>query len=59
MSITTFIYRGGNLINKESNSFELIGEMKENFESYIISYYQKRLVPKEIVVPEFFRYRIT
>ena len=53
MSITTFIYRSGNLINKESYSFELVGEMAENFESYIIFYYQNRLKPKEIIVPEF------
>ncbi|HHU60013.1 TPA: excinuclease ABC subunit C [bacterium] len=53
LAIVTFIYRNGLLISKESKSFELIGEMAENFESYIIAYYQNRLKPKEIIVPEY------
>ena len=53
VSFTVFIYRNGTLINKESNVFEQIGDIKENFESYITSYYLKRVKPKEIVVPSY------
>lgn len=53
VSFTTFIYRRGTLISKESSVFEFIGDIKESFESYITSYYLKRAKPKEIVVPEY------
>lgn len=51
VSFAIFIYRNGTLISKESSVFELIGDIKEIFESYITSYYLKRVKPKEIIVP--------
>jgi len=53
VSFVTFIYRNGTLISKESSVFEFVGDLKESFESYITSYYLKRVKPKEIVVPEY------
>lgn len=53
VSFATFIYRNGTLISKESSVFEFVGDLKESFESYITSYYLKRVKPKEIVVPEY------
>lgn len=53
VSFAVFIYRNGTLINKESTTFELVGDLKEAFESYITSYYLKRVKPKEIVVPTY------
>ncbi len=53
MAIVTFIYRNGILINKESSAFEVIGDAKDAFDSFVYSYYQKRIKPKEIVVPTF------
>ena len=51
ISFTVFIYRNGRLISKESSVFEQVGDIKESFETYITSYYLKRVKPKEIVVP--------
>ena len=53
VSFAVFIYRNGILVGKESNVYELVGDLKESFESYITSYYLKRAIPKEIVVPEY------
>lgn len=53
VSFAVFIYRNGTLINKESSVFEQVGDIKESFESYITSYYLKRVKPKEIVVPSY------
>lgn len=53
ISFAIFIYRNGTLISKETNVYELIGDIKESFESYISSYYLKRALPKEIVVPSY------
>ena len=53
MSFAVFIYRNGTLISKESCVFEQVGDLKESFESYITSYYLKRVKPKEIVVPSY------
>lgn len=53
VSFAVFIYRNGNLIGKESSVYELVGDLKEVFESYITSYYLKRALPKEIIVPEY------
>ena len=53
VSFVVFIYRQGTLISKESNVFEQVGDLKESFESYITSYYLKRVKPKEIVVPSY------
>ena len=53
VSFAVFIYRNGILVGKESSVYELVGDLKESFESYITSYYLKRAIPKEIVVPEY------
>lgn len=53
VSFAVFIYRHGTLISKESSVFEQVGDIKESFESYITSYYLKRVKPKEIVVPSY------
>ncbi len=53
VSFTVFIYRNGTLIHKESSVHELIGDLKESFESFITSYYLKRVKPKEIFVPTY------
>ncbi len=53
VSFAVFIYRNGTLIGKESSVFEQVGDLKESFESYITSYYLKRVKPKEIVVPSY------
>ena len=53
VSFAIFIYRNGTLISKESTVHEQVGDIKECFESYITSYYLKRVKPKEIVVPSY------
>lgn len=53
VSFAVFIYRNGTLIGKEGSVFEQVGDIKESFESYITSYYLKRIKPKEIVVPSY------
>lgn len=53
VSFAVFVYRNGTLISKESSVFELVGDLKDCFESYITSYYLKRVKPKEIVVPSY------
>ena len=53
VSFAVFIYRHGTLISKETSVFEQVGDLKESFESYITSYYLKRVKPKEIVVPAY------
>lgn len=53
VSFAVFIYRNGILVGKESSVYELVGDLKESFESYITSYYLKRAIPKEIIVPEY------
>lgn len=53
VSFAVFVYRNGTLISKESSVFELVGDIKDSFESYITSYYLKRVKPKEIVVPSY------
>ncbi len=53
VSFAVFVYRNGTLISKESSVFELVGDLKDSFESYITSYYLKRVKPKEIVVPSY------
>ena len=53
VSFAIFIYRNGTLISKESSIHEQVGDLKECFESYITSYYLKRVKPKEIVVPSY------
>lgn len=53
VSFAVFVYRNGTLISKESSVFELVGDIKDSFESYITSYYLKRVKPREIVVPSY------
>jgi len=53
VAFAVFIYRNGTLVSKENNVFEQVGDIKENFESFITSYYLKRVKPKEIVVPSY------
>jgi len=53
VSFAVFIYRHGTLISKESSVFEQISDIKESFESFITSYYLKRVKPKELVVPNY------
>lgn len=51
ISISTLIFRQGNLINRINNVVPLYGNEVDEFFSYIIQFYEKNLLPKEIIVP--------
>lgn len=52
LSIVTFYIRDGLLFGKHQDIFTSIEEVSEEVLSYIIHFYEKNLLPKEILVPE-------
>ncbi|MFA7156097.1 MAG: excinuclease ABC subunit UvrC [Bacilli bacterium] len=51
ISISTLIFRQGNLINRINNVIPLYGNEIDEFFSYIIQFYEKNILPKEIIIP--------
>lgn len=50
VSLATLIYRNGMLLGKEVYVLELFGEIEEFVEDLILQFYQKRPLPKEVVI---------
>ncbi|MEA5061528.1 MAG: excinuclease ABC subunit UvrC [Erysipelotrichaceae bacterium] len=50
VSLAALVYRNGMLLGKEVYVLELFGEMEEFVEDLILQFYQKRPLPKEIVI---------
>ena len=53
LSITVFFIRGGTLFGREKKIINTLSEKDEALMEYIIKFYEKNILPKEIIVPEF------
>lgn len=53
LSITVFFIRGGTLFGREKKIINTLSEESDALLEYIIKFYEKNLLPKEIFVPEF------
>ncbi len=52
ISIVILFIRGGKLLDKKASIFPLVGEVEEELESFIASFYDKhKLRPKELLIP--------
>ena len=52
LSITVFFIRGGVLFGREKKIINTLSEDKEALTEYIIKFYDKNILPKEIIVPD-------
>lgn len=52
LSITVFFIRGGTLFGREKKIINTLSEDKEALTEYIIKFYDKNILPKEIIVPD-------
>ncbi len=52
LSIQGFFLRAGQLLEKELSVSPLYGDHEEEFLSFLLQYYQKHPIPKEILLPE-------
>ena len=53
LSITVFFIRHGTLFGREKKIINTMSEKEEGLIEYIIKFYERNILPKEIVVPEF------
>ena len=53
VSITTFFIRSGTLFGREKKIINTLSEKDEALMEYIIKFYEKNILPKEIIVPTF------
>ena len=53
LSITTFFVRSGTLFGREKKIINTLSEPADALMEYIIKFYEKNLVPKQIIVPNF------
>ena len=53
VSITTFFIRSGTLFGREKKIINTLSEKDEALMEYIIKFYEKNILPKEIIVPNF------
>ena len=53
LSITVFFIRNGTLFGREKKIINTLSEKEEALMEYIIKFYEKNIIPKEIIVPEF------
>ena len=52
LSIQVFFLRGGKLVERKSDIFELVDDVADDMSEYIIKFYDKHnIVPKEVFVP--------
>ena len=49
--IQIFFIRRGKLLGSHHEIFQVAGDLKEEIEQYLVSFYQKKEVPREIIVP--------
>ena len=54
LSIECFYIRGGVLFGRDNKIINYLGDVREAFLEYITVYYDKRVKPKEVIVPEEF-----
>ena len=52
LSIECFYIRGGVLFGRDNKIINYLGDVREAFLEYITVYYDKRVKPKEVIVPE-------
>ncbi len=52
LSITAFFIRGGTLFGREKKIINTLQDEKDAFLEYIIKFYDKNILPKQIFVPE-------
>ena len=58
LSITVFFIRGGTLFGREKKIINTLSEEKDALMEYIIKFYEKNLLPKEVIVPDFIDYNL-
>ena len=51
LAIQVFFIRSGTLFERHQKIIELVGNIEETFLEYLINFYDKQLLPKEILVP--------
>lgn len=52
MAIQVFFIRNGKILERHSKILPIVEDEKETLETYIVNFYQKVLIPKEILVPD-------
>ena len=58
LSITIFFIRGGVLFGRDKKIINTLVDKKDALMEYIIKFYEKNLLPKELIVPEFIDYEL-
>ena len=58
LSITVFFIRGGTLFGREKKIISTLDEPANALTEYIIKFYEKNLLSKEIIVPDFMDYEL-
>ena len=58
LSITVFFIRGGTLFGREKKIISTLDEPANALTEYIIKFYEKNLLSKEIIVPDFIDYEL-
>ena len=53
ISITTFFIRSGTLFGREKKIINTLSDKEDALLEYIIKFYEKNIIPKEIIVPSF------
>ena len=53
LSITVFFIRSGTLFGREKKIINTMSEKEEGLMEYIIKFYEKNILPKEIIVPDY------
>ncbi len=52
LSMQIFFMRNGKLLARDINLVPIFGELEEELASYIVHFYQKNTLPKEILIPK-------
>lgn len=52
ISIQVFFIRNGKILERHSKILPIVEDIKTTLESYIVNFYQRILLPKEILVPD-------
>ena len=52
ISMQIFFLRNGKLVGSHNDIFPVISEVKDEIENYIVKFYNKHEIPKEILIPD-------
>ena len=58
LSIAVFFIRGGTLFGREKKIINTLSDKDDALMEYIIKFYEKNILPKEIIVPDFIDYEL-